>query len=93
MIKKNLKVLQLFLLFPALAFFTSYCKKDDIPVEKEELSLPIVAIAAGYSHSLALTNDGTLWAWGLNENGQVGDSTWLNSVRKKTYLFSKISYI
>ncbi|WP_154017830.1 PKD-like domain-containing protein [Candidatus Protochlamydia phocaeensis] len=35
----------------------------------------IIAIAAGYSHSLALRSDGTVWAWGSNVNGQLGDGT------------------
>ena len=32
-------------------------------------------IAAGYHHSLALKDDGTVWAWGYNYYGQVGDGT------------------
>jgi len=32
----------------------------------------MVAVAAGYRHSLALKNDGTVWAWGDNSNGQLG---------------------
>jgi alpha-tubulin suppressor-like RCC1 family protein len=42
----------------------------------------VVAIAAGgerdvfsYSHSLALKADGTVWAWGCNQLGQLGDGT------------------
>src|SRR5262249_12029092 len=35
----------------------------------------VVALAAGNSHSLALMNDGTVLAWGLNANGQLGDGT------------------
>ena len=30
------------------------------------------------SHSLAIKTDGTLWAWGLNTNGQVGNNTTVN---------------
>jgi len=35
----------------------------------------VVAVSAGYSHSLALCSDGTLAAWGYNESGQLGDGT------------------
>ena len=35
----------------------------------------IIAVAAGNTHSLALKSDGTVWAWGLNTNGQLGDNT------------------
>ncbi len=33
------------------------------------------AIAAGGSHTVALKSDGTLWAWGDNDYGQLGDGT------------------
>ncbi len=32
-------------------------------------------IAAGDFHTLALKDDGTLWAWGRNNYGQLGDGT------------------
>ncbi|CAH2212266.1 RCC1 domain-containing protein [Tepidibacter aestuarii] len=35
----------------------------------------VIAISAGWSHSLALKTDGTVWAWGNNYNGQLGDGT------------------
>ncbi len=35
----------------------------------------ITAIAAGATHSLAQQSDGTVWAWGSNYYGQLGDGT------------------
>jgi alpha-tubulin suppressor-like RCC1 family protein len=32
-------------------------------------------VAAGTSHSAAIKDDGTLWAWGRNTEGQLGDGT------------------
>ena len=33
------------------------------------------AVAVGYSHALALRSNGTLWAWGNNAYGQLGDNS------------------
>ncbi|GHV05103.1 hypothetical protein FACS1894217_01450 [Clostridia bacterium] len=35
----------------------------------------VVQVAAGENHMLALLDDGSVWAWGSNEYGQVGDGT------------------
>jgi alpha-tubulin suppressor-like RCC1 family protein len=37
--------------------------------------LNIESIAGGGDHSLALKNDGTVWAWGYNFSGQLGNGT------------------
>ncbi|OQA05721.1 MAG: Regulator of chromosome condensation (RCC1) repeat protein [bacterium ADurb.Bin374] len=34
----------------------------------------VIAIAAGDGHSLALKSDGTVWAWGYGNYGQLGDN-------------------
>ncbi|NUP06211.1 MAG: hypothetical protein HOW73_09150 [Polyangiaceae bacterium] len=36
---------------------------------------PIVGVAAGRGHVLALANDGALYAWGLGTSGQLGDGS------------------
>ncbi|HEX8550226.1 MAG TPA: NosD domain-containing protein [Abditibacteriaceae bacterium] len=38
----------------------------------------IKVLAAGWYHSLALLNDGTVWAWGYNASGELGDGTTQN---------------
>src|SRR5918997_650316 len=48
-----------------------------IPVEVSNLegTEELKAIAGGYDHSLALKDEGTVLAWGLNQDGQLGDGT------------------
>jgi alpha-tubulin suppressor-like RCC1 family protein len=36
-------------------------------------------IAAGYYHAVALKSDGTVWTWGYNPVGQLGDGTTTDS--------------
>lgn len=39
----------------------------------------VAEITAGQNHSLALKSDGTLWAWGLNSEGQLGTGNTVSS--------------
>lgn len=43
------------------------------PIQAVRLNLPATAGAAGFAHSLALGHDGSIIAWGLNDDGQLGD--------------------
>lgn len=35
----------------------------------------VTAVACGFRHTLAVREDGTVWAWGANGMGQLGDGT------------------
>ncbi len=48
--------------------------KSETPVQAVGLT-NVLAVAAGSYHSLALKQDGTVWAWGVNYLGQLGDAT------------------
>ena len=50
---------------------------NPIPIQVKNLS-GVTAISAGTQHSLALTKDGAIWAWGLNRNGELGDGTFVH---------------
>ncbi|MCL2402491.1 MAG: hypothetical protein FWC90_07615, partial [Oscillospiraceae bacterium] len=39
----------------------------------------VLMVSAGNDHTLMIRNDGTLWAWGGNTNGRLGDGTTNNS--------------
>jgi len=43
-----------------------------------------VSIDAGLFHALGLKNDGTLWAWGYNDSGQLGDGSTTFRTQPKT---------
>src|SRR5262249_48996118 len=45
------------------------------------LGMPIPRFSAGDSHTVALRTDGTLWAWGANNSGQLGIGTFKNTNR------------
>jgi alpha-tubulin suppressor-like RCC1 family protein len=45
------------------------------PIRVQGLPSNIVAVAAGGDHSAALTSDGVMYAWGLNQYGELGDGT------------------
>ena len=50
----------------------TYPKAAETPVRVTGLA-GIVAIDAGRKHAIALRRDGTVWAWGVREDGAIGD--------------------
>ena len=47
--------------------------------EPEKIMYNVVSASAGGAHAMAITSDGTLWGWGENTAGQVGEGS--NSYR------------
>jgi alpha-tubulin suppressor-like RCC1 family protein len=45
------------------------------PVPLSALGTDVAEVAVGYDHSCARKKDGTVWCWGSNERGQLGDGT------------------
>ncbi|GEA15427.1 hypothetical protein E308F_16710 [Moorella sp. E308F] len=52
-----------------------FTRLSKFPVQVANLT-DVVAVTAGGYHSLALKSDRTVWAWGSNIYGQLGDGTW-----------------
>ena len=55
----------------------SGCKCIPAPTPIQGLS-SVTQVAAGASHAVAVLTDGTVWAWGADENGQLGDGALAN---------------
>lgn len=65
----------------------------NLPSEVKGLT-GIKAIAAGDSHTVALKRDGTVWAWGMNDFGQLGDgSTVSKGIPTRLIEFNEIEAI
>lgn len=55
----------------AVGPFEYYQVREPFPLVEDRVR-HVQALAGGKAHSLALLQDGTVWAWGRNDNGQLG---------------------
>src|SRR6188474_3444338 len=60
-------------LIMGILFFLAIACTPEEPVKFNLVDSKV--ISAGGRHSLALEANGSLWSWGSNEFGQLGDST------------------
>lgn len=60
---------------PASSQNNSSLSEDNQNTSKQALDVRKNRIAAGYSHSAAVKDDGSVWTWGNNWKGQLGDGT------------------
>ena len=51
----------------------------------------VTAIAARDFHNIALKSDGTVWPWGFNENGQLGNNNTFNQNTPVQVIFPPFS--
>ncbi len=55
---------------------TNSSKSSPVQVSTMGPGSGVIALAGGYLHSLAVKADGSVWAWGYNYYGQLGDGTY-----------------
>jgi alpha-tubulin suppressor-like RCC1 family protein len=62
-------------------------------VPEQIVASGVTAVAAGGGHSLFLKSDGSLWAMGENQNGQLGDGTYTNTNQPEQIVASNVTAI
>lgn len=60
---------------PALASGANQVQTTTVDTADGSPARGVLTVAAGYSHNCAIGVDRTLWCWGLNWAGQLGDGT------------------
>ena len=101
--KKTMKIIYIYIIITSLCIgMLIINEKDTVKisnVQEKILAMQSVSkfkeIAPGRFHSMAIDNNGDLWVWGENTNGQIGDGTKSDSLNPKKIkegtTFTKIS--
>ncbi len=73
--KKNRLGIRLLCLLAACTLCVGLVGFVGAPLGASSYAETIVKVASGANHTLALLSDGTVWSWGKNDSGQLGDGT------------------
>jgi alpha-tubulin suppressor-like RCC1 family protein len=74
-------------------YFTNYSNYNGTNAPEQIVASNVTAIAAGQFHSLFLKSDGSLWAMGYNNDGQLGDGTTNNAYLPEQIVASNVTAI
>jgi hypothetical protein len=70
---------------------------DTIQKEKfTQVNLPVkfISLSAGYQdHSLGIAEDGSLWSWGSNDFGQLGQGERVSNLTQPTQILNTHSFV
>jgi len=85
---KKLLTFLIFFLFSFTCIYQAYSYKlngwgsnsqfqlgDNSQIIPHTIGSIFTKVACGYYHTIGIKDDGTLWAWGYNGYGQLGDGT------------------
>lgn len=65
----------------------------DSPPSSGRYAVNGILAAGGLSHTLLVQRDGSLWAWGGNDNGQIGDNSTVQRNRPVQVALSDVRYV
>jgi alpha-tubulin suppressor-like RCC1 family protein len=63
------------------------------PVQPIGMNRDVADVSAGFDHTCAVKNDSSLWCWGVNDRGQLGDGTNVGKVIPKRIFASGVKKI
>jgi len=70
------KLINMITILTIIFYYVFFSFINEIQIHAQEQILnKFITVSAGYFHTLAVRKDGTVWAWGSNNFGQLGDGT------------------